>query len=150
MFKEAAGICKEDKYMYIIMTLINLILSIILCKMIGISGVILGTAISYLFLIVYSYPKYIFKPIFKKQIKLYHIDNFKYILVILASCIISYVLFRISFENKIINLLFYGSMSLASYIIIFIITFRKSDEYKFYYGYIDKFIKKIKGRVKHS
>lgn len=150
MFKEAAGICREDKYMYVIMTLINLILSIILCRFIGISGVILGTAISYLFLVIYSYPKYIFKPIFQKKTYLYYLENLKYLFVIIISCIISYIMFRIKFDNNIINLLFYGFTSIFEYMIIFIITFRKTDEFKFYYEYFLKIIKKIKRRLKHS
>lgn len=142
MFKEAAGICKEDKYMYIVMTLINLISSIILCKICGISGVILGTALSYLFLILYSYPKFIFKPIFNKKIQTYYINNLKYFIVILVSCIISFSLTNISFNNKIFNLLFYGLSSIIIYILLFIGVFRKTTELRFYNNYIKRIIKR--------
>lgn len=137
IYKEAAGICKEDKYMYIIMASINLIFSILLCKLIGISGVILGTAFSYLFLIIYSYPKFIFKPIFQKEILLYHKENLKYVVFIIVSLLISYGITNIiNTNNFILQFIINGIISILVTSIIFIILFYKTEEFKFYYNWI--------------
>lgn len=145
IFKEAAGICKEDKYIYIIMALINFICSIILCKVIGISGVILGTAISYLFLIFYSYPKYIFKPVFKEKIRKYYNEALKYILFIISALIFAVILQRgFIINNSLLKFIINGASGIIIYNIIFIILFRKTSEYKYYLNLIKNFIMKFK------
>lgn len=133
IFKEAAGICKEDKWMYVIMALINLVLSIVLCKFIGISGVILGTALSYIFLIFYSYPKYIFKPVFKKENNIYYRENIKYFCLTVCSIIISYELTNIiSINNVIFRILINVVISVVTTILVFIVYLHKTNEYKYY------------------
>lgn len=145
LYKEAAGICKEDKWMYVIMTIINLLLSIILCKIIGIAGVILGTAISYLFLIIYSYPKYIFTPIFKKDSKIYHKDNLKYVAFIIISIIISLLLTNtIKLDRAILQLIINIIISITTSSIVFIGLFYKSAEFKYYTNILKKVLLKIK------
>ena len=130
IYKEAAGICKEDKYVYIIMALINLISSIVLCKFIGISGVILGTALSYLFLIFYSYPKYIFQNVFKIGCKEYYFEKIKFIIVIIVSSLISYFVTNNTYNinSSILNFIANGSAALLITTIIICIAYFKSEE----------------------
>lgn len=143
LFKDAAGICTEDKYMYLIMIFINLSLSIILCKLIGVSGVILATAISYIFLILFSYPKYIFEPVFNKEKKVYYQENMKYLLFIIVSTFISFILcMNIQLNSNLLNLLCNGIVSSLIYFIIFIIVFKNTKEYKYYLKYVKKIVKK--------
>lgn len=143
IFKEAAGICKEDRWTYIIMALINLVLSLMLCKKIGMSGVILGTCISYLFLIVYSYPKYIFRPIFKKRIKEYYFENLKYVMFICLSLIISCTVTQFITVSYILQCLFKGALSVGITLIMFILIFFNTNEFKYYKEMILKiFVKK--------
>lgn len=116
LFKDAAGICKEDKYMYVIMATINLALSIILCKRLGMIGVILGTAISYIFLIIYSYPKYIWPKVFRKEKNIYYLENGKYLLFIIASTLISMLICsKMNITNLIIQII-------LKFLIAFIVT----------------------------
>ncbi len=144
IFKDAAGICKEDKWMYVIMAFINLLSSIFLCKVIGISGVILGTALSYEFLILYSYPKYIFTNIFKKNKKVYYIENSKYLFIIILSLIISLLITKsLYFENLILHIIINVFVSVLIPSIIFAIFLHKTEEYKYYVNYIKTIIKKI-------
>ncbi len=139
IYKEAAGICKEDKYVYIIMIFINLILSIVLCKLIGISGVILGTAISYLYLIFYSYPKYIFTKVFNKSMKYYYIEKIKYLVIIIVSTFISYYLCnKIGFQNNIINFIFSGIIAIIIPFIIIVLLNIKTNEFKYLVGLLNK------------
>lgn len=144
LFKDSAGICKEDKNTYIIMALINLIASIILCQKIGMSGVILGTAISYIYLIVYSYPKYIFKQLFNENVKSYYRDNFIYFIFILLSSIVSFFIGKyISLNILVLSILFKGILSVIASCIIFTIIFHKTSEYDYYFQIITKILGKI-------
>ena len=143
LFKDSAGICKEDKNTYIVMALINLITSIILCKKIGISGVIIGTAISYIYLILYSYPKYVFKPLFNKESKFYYEENLKYVIFIFVSAILSFLIgYKLQFTNLIVAILFKGLFSVGITCLIFILFFYRSNEFKYFKDVFLKMLKK--------
>ena len=143
LFKDAAGICKEDQFMYVLMALINVFSSIVLCKFLGVSGVIIGTALSYLFLIIYSYPKYLFRIIFKKNVMKYYIENFKYIIYIIISIIISMTFINyININNNLIELMLNSILTVFITSLVFIVLFFKTDEFKFYFNFITNAIKK--------
>ena len=143
LFKDSAGICKEDKNTYIVMALINLITSIILCQNIGMSGVILGTAVSYIYLIIYSYPKYIFKQLFSEDLKLYYKENFIYFIFILLSSVVSFIIGKNFIINSIIlSILIKGILSIIVCCIIFTVIFHKTSEYKYYFQNMIKILRK--------
>lgn len=143
LFKDSAGICKEDKNTYIVMALINLITSIILCKKIGISGVIIGTAISYIYLILYSYPRYVFKPLFNKESKFYYEENLKYVIFIFASAILSFLIgYKLQFTNLIVAILFKGLLSVGITCLSFTLFFYRSNEFKYFKDVFLKVLKK--------
>ena len=141
IYKEAAGICKEDKYVYIVMALINLILSIALCKSIGTPGVILGTAISYLYLIFYSYPKYIFKKVFNKPMNKYYKEKIKFIGIIILITTISYTICNFINYGNIFNFICYGAISLIVSITIIILIYRNTNEFNYLKTIIYKILK---------
>lgn len=66
-YKEAAGIFYEDRFMPIIESIVNIVVSIILVNIIGIEGVFVGTFASSLVLWLYSYPKYVYKKLFERS-----------------------------------------------------------------------------------
>lgn len=144
LFKDSAGICKEDKNTYLVMAIINLVSSVILCKFIGMTGVIIGTAISYLYLIIYSYPKYIFKPLFRKDAMFYYKENFKYIIVIIISGVISYIVGRrLDLNNVILNVIIKGFLSVTIVFAFFYIFYKHTNEFKFYVEQLKKIKKNI-------
>lgn len=145
IYKEAAGICREDKWMYVIMAFINLVSSILLCQIIGISGVILGTAISYIFLIIYSYPKYIFVPVFKKRRSIYFKENLKYFVLILISSTISILLCRyVSLDIAILNVIIDSLIAICVTGTIFLIALFRTNEFKYYRDILKKILVKSK------
>lgn len=81
VFKEAAGIFYEDRFVPIFESLINVIFSILLVTQLGLSGVFIGTILSNLFLHFYGYPKYVYKKVFKKPTSGYYIDLLGYSLL---------------------------------------------------------------------
>ena len=148
IYKEAAGICKEDKYVYITMAVINLIASIILCKLIGISGVIIGTAISYLYLIFYSYPKYIFAKVFDVSPKEYYIEKLKLIFIIIGVSICSYLICYFLPFKGILLFIIDGIISCIITTVILIILYKNTYEFEYIRGLLLKAFNKE--RKKHE
>lgn len=91
IFKNSSGIW-EDKNIPIIEAVSNIAFSIILLKIFGLKGVFMGTIISSLVLWFYSYPKYLYKPLFNKSIKSYFVKIFKQIILFIFLITFSYLL----------------------------------------------------------
>ncbi|MBR3490121.1 MAG: hypothetical protein IKH36_01400 [Bacilli bacterium] len=133
IFKEASGICIEDRYMYLYMTIINLVTSVMLCYFIGIDGVVLGTCIGYLFLILFSYPKYIFKPVFGKKTLDYYKMNLKYFICLVIIFLINWLIVQnFSISNNYFQLMVNAFIAITTTVIFFSICFCKTEEIKFY------------------
>lgn len=81
-FKEAAGIFHEDRFVPVIESIANLIFSIAFLKVFGLAGIFLGTACSTLILHLYSYPKFVNKPLFKISNKQYYYDFFSKLMIV--------------------------------------------------------------------
>lgn len=67
IFREAAGIYRKTKYIMVICAAINIVLSVIMGKMIGLSGVIFASAISKLLTYIWYEPIILFRDYFKKS-----------------------------------------------------------------------------------
>ena len=132
-FRDGAGICVEDKNTYIIAVIMNLLLSIVLCKFFGMIGVIIGTSMAYLFLDIYSYPKYTFKKLFNVPVIKYYLINFKFIIECVLGLIISFYITRLFvFDSNILNVVSYGLISVGIWGIIFLIFNYNSKEFNYY------------------
>ena len=73
-FKMAGGIVYEDRYIPILESLVNIIVSVALGKVMGISGILLGTIISDLLLFLYSYPFLVYQRLFARKAILYYME----------------------------------------------------------------------------
>ena len=89
-FKSAAGIFYEDRFVPLIESIVNIVFSILFAKLFGLSGIILGTIVSTLVLYIYSYPKYVYKKLFQKNIWQFYLQNIKYAIFTLVFIIISF------------------------------------------------------------
>lgn len=67
-FKEAAGIFYEDRFVPLIESAVNIVFSIVFMHFFGLAGVFLGTIVSSLVLLLYSYPKYVYKRVLNDKI----------------------------------------------------------------------------------
>lgn len=109
LFRAAAGIYYEDRYIPLIESIINLVVSIILVNFLGLKGVILGTIISSSILFAYSYPKFVYKPLFGKTIYSYIKEQIYYLGVMLIAFTCTVIVSNIftnhnSFYNLILNI----------------------------------------------
>ncbi len=143
IFKDSAGIWREDKYVPIIQVFLNLVSSIVLLKIFGISGIFMGTIISSLLVWFYSYPKFVYKKLFNRKIKEYYKELINKVLLSVIIITITYLI-TISFNIKILllNLIIKLLISLIIPIIVLYLIYRKTDEYKYYIYLINKGIKR--------
>lgn len=111
VFKTAAGIYYEDRYVPVVESIINIIISIILVNKLGISGVLIGTIISSIPLFLYSFPFLVYKRMFEKSVKYYFGEQLKYLIILVLIFVLSYVC----------NNFFVKTVTLRSNIIYFIL-----------------------------
>jgi O-antigen/teichoic acid export membrane protein len=132
-FKDATGIFHEDRYMPVIEAFINLIFSIIFVKFFGLSGVFLGTMLSILFLHLYSYPKYVYKVLFKKRSMKYYQTFFTQLLATALIVSINYILsININSKYALLTLLLKSISCITVTGLILTATFYKSSEFKYF------------------
>lgn len=145
VFAEAAGICYENRYVPILEAIVNIASSIILLKLIGLPGVFIGTILSSLILHFYSYPKYIYKPLFKKKYSGYIKEYIKYFICMLCGLILTILLTSIiKIDNNYIQILINIFICIIIPNIIFYIIFKNNKELKYYCNFIKEIIYKIK------
>lgn len=148
VFKEAAGIFYEDRFVPLIESGINMIASIILVKFFGLAGVFMGTIISSLTLWCYSYPKYVYKNLFKKDYKNYGKEMFGYLLLFLIITFISYFLSNlIQMKNPYIYFIYKVATACLIPNILMLLVFIKSENLTYFVTYLKR---KEKTYVKKS
>ena len=149
IFKDAAGIFYEDRFIPIIESVFNILFSIILVNYFGLAGVFIGTFLSSLIVVFYSLPYFVFKRLFNTKISNYYRLYLMYFgLTLLFSCLTKFLL------DFIVNIL-----ALNSSLIIFvlgviisilipnflnIIIFKSSEEYKYFYFLVKTIINNVK------
>lgn len=143
-FKEAAGIFYEDRFVPIIESLLNIVLSIIFVKKFGLMGVFMGTIASGLVLWCYSYPKYVYNKLFGRKISDYIKETIYYFIIFILIAGFTYSLaILISFDN--IYLQFISNVLIALIVpnVIMLLLFSKDENFKY-------FINMLKGLKKRK
>ena len=143
-FKTAAGIFYEDRFVPIIESLLNIIVSVVLVIKIGLVGVFIGTIVSGLTLWCYSYPKYVYKKLFNRSYFKYFIETIGYILLFLGILIVTILVTSfINLDNTYLELLIKLSICLIVPNILMIIIFFKTNNFRYLVGLMKKMISKI-------
>lgn len=132
-FKEAAGIFYEDRFVPIIESLLNIVLSIIFVKKFGLMGVFMGTIGSGLVLWCYSYPKYVYNKLFGRKIADYMKETIYYFIIFILIAGFTYSLaILISFDN--VYLQFISNVLIALIVpnVIMLLLFSKDESFKYF------------------
>ena len=119
IFANAAGLFKETLICVFIEIIINLSLSLVLVHYIGISGVLLATALSLLISEYLIKPFILNKHIFKDKIIKYYLENFIYIIYIIG---MGYIVNKVTLLISINNLLIWFIWGILITLVNFLIT----------------------------
>ena len=128
MMRESSGIFISTQYVMLFASAINIVLSVILGKMLGITGIILATALANLLTVYWYEPIQLSKKVFNNKV----IEYWRYVARLLCATVPSIVvgLFLLSYETRnffilLTKFLFCGLITLVS----FILAMHKTDEY---------------------
>lgn len=138
-FKEAAGIFYEDRFVPIIESLLNIVLSIIFVKKFGLMGVFMGTIGSGLVLWCYSYPKYVYNKLFGRKISDYMKETIYYFIIFILIAGFTYSLaILISSDN--VYLQFISNVLIALIVpnVIMLLLFSKDENFKYFINMIKR------------
>lgn len=131
-YKSAAGIFYEDRFVPIIIALVDIILSVVLVNVIGINGVFIGIIIATLIYHVYDYPKYVYNKIFERLGREYIKQVIQELFLFLIIVVSSFILINfVNFDNIILNLFVRALLCFTFVNIMMIIIFRKKFRYIF-------------------
>lgn len=130
--KGAAGIYEKDKYVSLLQAFINLVLSVILVKEMGLLGVLLGTLFSYLIITLWNRPYIVYKYVFKSSIKLYFFKYFlRCIFLISVGILLTNIISQIVLYNKILDLILKGIVIVIVYVFLVFFMFFNTIEFKY-------------------
>lgn len=142
----AAGLYEKDKYIPLIQSIINLVISIYLGMKLGLVGVFIGTAVSTLLPLIVK-PYIIYKYVFKEKLNLYLKEfTVQTIIVILSFILSSELINYLSISNIYLNIIVRLLISLIIPAIMIFIIYHNKESYQ------DAFsrIKNIVGVAKHK
>lgn len=148
VYKDAAGIFYEDRFIPLLESLLNIIFSLILVKPFGLLGVFIGTMISSFVVVFFSLPYFVYKNVFKNKMIDYYKMYFKYIGLTIFVGIISYYLYSfivmgIDINSYILQLIIAILVAVLMPNLIYLLIFHKTEEYKYFFDIGLNIFKKI-------
>ena len=124
-FRDTTGLFVQGKYRSFFSASVNIAFSILLVKLIGIEGVILGTILSRLLISVWYDPYILYKYFFKKSSARYFGMLLWYIIIVFSTCVfMDYITFKI--PSTILGLFLCFIISVFS-IVCMVVPFYKSN-----------------------
>lgn len=93
-YREATGMYMQTKYVMVATAIVNLVLSIILGKILGLAGILFATSIARISTYFWYEPKLLFKQFFEKNVWNYYKGILKNIIVTLVVVGASWLIFR--------------------------------------------------------
>lgn len=131
-FRNAYGLFVQGKYRPIIMTIVNIIVSILLAQIMGILGVILATAFSRLFIIGIYDPIVLFKYGLKDKPKKYFMTYVGYIVIFIILGIVSLATVSMLKIDNFIKWIIVSCVLAIMVNVVLIIIFHKNENFIFY------------------
>lgn len=132
-FKEAAGIFHQDRFVPLIESLVNIVLSIIFLHYFGLAGVIMGTICSNLVLHLFSYPRYVYTKLFERTYTKYYFEFSKFLVIAVIIGAVTFGLSRMfSLDSDVYQLAINASIALIVPNVILYAIFKDSDELKYF------------------
>lgn len=146
-FRTAYGLFYKAKYRPILMVILNIIISLLLVKPLGIMGVILGTIISRLLTTSWLDPYIVYKYGFKANPLSYYLKYLYYIIIFFTSSIIINFITSYIIVSNIFSWILIAMITFIVYNLIIIILFRNSEEFKYF---TDKGISYFKKKINRA
>ncbi|MGQ3376824.1 lipopolysaccharide biosynthesis protein [Priestia endophytica] len=141
-FKEAMGLFWYDRHKPIFESIINLVLSLILVKSLGIVGVFIATSISTVTTCFWIEPYVLYKYGLKVSVSSFFGKYLIYTLVTGITSIITLNIAQLMYKDSIITLILSMLVSVSIPNIIFLLLFWKTKEFNFLYSLVKTLLNK--------
>ena len=150
-FINSSGLNYNTKYKAFVEAVLNLIISIVLVKIYGIIGIIIGTIASFLLVSVWFEPYILFKYIFKDGLVKYYLKYIIYFaLTVISTLGLSFIISYFN-DNTIYTFVIELIISFIYVNLIFIVVFSQTKEFKYYMNVIKElFLKILQKRCKNE
>lgn len=125
LYKSATGLWSEDKYRPVVMSLLNIILSVILVKYMGVAGTIFATMIVVIFVSIPWETKVLFTWYFKSGMLKYYIQKFINTFIIFITGILAYYLCSFIHEGGILEVILKLCIGSSVYAVIVLLFYIK-------------------------
>lgn len=130
-FKGAKGLYWQNKFMPIAESIINLVVSIILVKKIGVIGVIIGTIISSLCTCVWIEPRVLYRDGFNKSPKVYYWKYTKHFVIFMIMILLTYICNMVITANGILVFILRCLICAIIPNMIIVLLYRRTGEYEY-------------------
>lgn len=142
MFRTANGIFHKGRLRPLATAIINLIVSLIAVKYMGLAGVLLGTVVSRAATQLWYDPKLIYNTVFNSSVKRYYLKYLIYFVTIFANCLIGKIFINAFAQKTIMKFALGAVYTAVSSGFIILICYRKTDEYKNVMKYVKALVRK--------
>lgn len=129
-FREGTGMYRQIRYIMFITAILNLVLSILLGKIIGLSGIIFATSISKMATYFWYEPNILFKKFFKRKTSHYYLDyllNFCMILFCIGLC---WIPIHLIVQTNIITWLIKAAICMFVVNLVYLIRYCRTEEFR--------------------
>ena len=142
-FRNTMGLFTQGRYRPVFSAVINIVFSIVLANYFGIIGVLIGTTLSRVLVNVWYDPYIIFKHGLKRSPKKYFMNYIYKLVLLFLFTFINFIITNFIFDgiDNIIKFFCLVIITVFSSIIMLILPFRKSEEFKYFKNLILNVIK---------
>lgn len=130
IFRDTTGLFNKTKNIFLLTAFINIIASIILTNLMGLSGVIFGTVIARLTTSVWFEPYVIYKDYFHENVSKYFLKQLVYLLIFFIVFGLTYIICNQIQANDLISLFFKGSTCFLVINLLLLVFFIKTKDFK--------------------
>lgn len=128
--KSAAGMYKIDRFVPLLQSLVNLVVSLALVNNLGILGVIIGTVVSSILVPMIIRPYLVFKYVFEKQFSYYLRRHIIYASLVVAICLIMFFIGNIiTIDSLILKIIVKGLVATVFYSAVVGVVFYKDEAF---------------------
>lgn len=130
LFKDAAGLYWQNKWQPIVESVVNLVTSIVLVKLIGINGIFIGTIISTLVAPFWWEPYVLYKYYFKRSVKEYFGRYILDFVIMCICCAITYFVCSFIPDGGWLMLIVKFAVCIVLSLVLLVIAYLPNKEFK--------------------
>ena len=129
-FREGTGMYRQIRYIMFVTAMLNLVLSIVLGKWLGISGILFATSISKICTYFWYEPNILFRDFFQQSVKGYYLNYFMNVMLILFCGVVCYLPISRMREVTVLNWFLKEAICFVVVNSVFFMRYRKTSEMK--------------------